>query len=220
MAFITQKRRFRISRIGCFALIVLGLVLFSLLIYYINSVYFYDFRPQEKVLKEDLIGTWKLKPLINFSTPFYFFKKPSFIILRSDGCYEIHNPPEYLKLKYLKPEEYLKAVPEKYHKEYRDPVPKIYLSSLCQQVICGTWNFSDYGNPGIGFNGIFNFGHRIQGKSSPYQLWYCEIDPDVTPLYRWERISKDTKCPYCQCNIFIDTGRTHVEHTEFGKDRE
>jgi hypothetical protein len=205
MAFITPKRRIQISRMGCFVFIVLGLILFLLLVYYISRVHFYDFRPQEKVLKENLIGTWKLKPLINFSTPFYFFKKTSLIIIRSDGCYEIHNPPEYLKPKYLKPEEYLKEVPEKDHKVYREPEPKIHLSPLCQRVICGNWRFSDYGNPRIGFEGIFNFSHRIQGKSSPYQLWYCEVDPDITPLYRWERISKETKCPYCQCNFSADT---------------
>jgi hypothetical protein len=212
MALITPKRRFRIYPMGCFALIVLGLILFSLFIYCISRVYFYGFSPQQKVLKEDLIGTWKLKPLIDFSTPSYFFKKPSFIILRSDGCYEIHNPPDYLKPKYLKPEEYLKEFPEKCHKVYCIPVPQIHLSPSCQRVICGNWEFSDYVDPGIAFNGIFHFGHRIQGKSSPYQLWYCDIAPDITPLYRWERISKETKCPYCQCNFPANTERTPVKH--------
>lgn len=139
---------------------------------------FYDVRPLSKnVAENDLIGTWKFKPTIENR----LFAKPSIIILKKDGCYEIHNPPIWLR-------------------KMCKPPTKIFISETCEEIIIGNWFFAKKGMAGVSFVGIDGFGGYIIGKRAPYQLHYCRIAPDVTPLRRWQWVSKEIQCPLCQKN--------------------
>lgn len=131
----------------------------------------YDSSPQRKVTDEELIGTWELKNhLVHHNVL-------SLIILKRDGIYEIHNPPSCLE-------------------NYCEPKPDVFESPTCKTVITGKW-INGRWKPGIEFKGIYNFGPKIQGATPPYQLWYSEISPDITPLYIWEKTSTQTTCPMC-----------------------
>jgi hypothetical protein len=202
MESVTKHKKFRILRIGCALFIILGLILFLLLINNIRWALFYQDFPQENVLEDDLVGTWEFyAPIWHHSIPItldslFTKKQPSLMILKQDGSYEIHNPPKYLK-------------------KFLDLQPQKQFTSSCGQVSIGKWEISEWRSVAKQTNIAFDdlrCGHRLQGRSNPYQLWYCEVAPDATPLYTWKRISKEIKCPNCQYNLPVTEGK-HVKHT-------
>ncbi|MDR2116101.1 MAG: hypothetical protein LBP87_06955 [Planctomycetaceae bacterium] len=196
-----KHKKIRISRtkIGCILFISFGLILFLLMIKNLNRASFYTDSPHGKIfVEEDLIGTWELIS----PRPLFTKIQPSLMILKRDGSYEIHNPTRYLK-------------------KFCDSQPKKQFTVPCGLVTAGEWDITTHIGlmSEITFKGIPKSIHNLHGRYPPYQLWYFEGIPDM-PLCKWERISKETKCPYCQCSLPVDTGRTHVKHTEFGEDRE
>jgi hypothetical protein len=181
----------------CFILIILvGLIIFSFLIYNISWFLFYEIDPRENILKEDLIGTWELITPITVHSLF-IKKQPSLIILKQDESYEIHNPPKYVK-------------------RFCESLPKKQIAISCGQVIVGGKWFIHTSplDSIVGFKEAPDFAHRLRGRSDPYQFWYCEFDPDVAPMYRWKRISKETQCPYCQCNFSADSSTIEIENPD------
>jgi hypothetical protein len=125
-------------------------------------------------VENDLVGTWKFIPSIGEK----LFARPSIIILKKNGCYEIHNPPIWLR-------------------KICKPPAKIFMSESCGEIIIGNWTWGRR-KPSVGLNGIDNFGGHILGKRQPYQLQYCRIAPDITPLRCWQWMSQETQCPHCQ----------------------
>jgi hypothetical protein len=196
MKNVVQQQKIQISgtKIGCILVIIFGLILFLHIINNISWMFFYDSSPQGKIMKDDLVGTWELPLPI---TTLFTKKQSSLIMLKQDGTYEIHNPPQYLK-------------------KFCDLQQKKLSTISCGQVTIGEWiiitSFYTPQESSVVFEGISCFAHRLRGRSNPYQLWYCEGDPDIDHMYKWKRISKETKCPYCQCNFPTDTERTHVKH--------
>jgi hypothetical protein len=194
MESVVRRRKFRISgaRMGCILFIIFGLILFLHILNNISWMFFYDSSPQGKITEENLVGTWELTSSI---TTLITKTQSSLIILKQDGNYEIHNPPKYLK-------------------KFCDLQQKKLSTVSCGQVATGEWliiTLSITHESNVVFEGTTRFAHRLRGRSNPYQLWYCEGDADVDPMYKWKKISKETKCPYCQYNLPVTEGK-HVKH--------
>ncbi|MDR1290541.1 MAG: hypothetical protein LBK06_05010, partial [Planctomycetaceae bacterium] len=151
LKFVSFRKRYILL-----SFVILVILLF--IIYHVNTRIFYDVEPIEKVVTNDLVGTWRFIPPISKK----LFAKPSIIILKRDGSYEIHNPPIWVRKKCK-------------------PPTKIFMSESCGEIITGNWTLGKR-KPSAGFNGIDQFGLHIQGKRQPYQLQYCRVAPDITPL--------------------------------------
>jgi len=149
--------------------------------------------PAMPVPKATLVGTWQWR-----SHDEYGFAtkpdKPSLMILRNDGRYEIHNPPTYI------------AVPApKYVRESIADQAKYYRSPACGLIVVGKWS-GDGGdqkiNRAIRLKGLEFQEGFLGGKTAPFIIYQYWCDPDVIPSEKWDWVSKEMKCPNCLVDVF------------------
>ncbi|MDR2439760.1 MAG: hypothetical protein LBE12_10385 [Planctomycetaceae bacterium] len=156
-------------------------------IYYIN---YYRSIPQKTVAKKDLAGTWKLQRRGLYLIP---NATKSLMILQENGTYEIHNPPRYIL-------------------EQCNLEAKIYRSPTCSFVIVGEWSIINHWESMMVFKSAKNIHQFIRGSLPPYQIHhYANMDPDREPPYRWNMISKETKCPYCPDEVIDEKNLISVD---------
>jgi hypothetical protein len=172
-----RKQLLRIMCIGISCILIS--FIFIIICYEIYYVNYYRNVPQKIIEKKDLAGTWKLQRRGLYLIPNV---TKSLMVLQENETYEIHNPPQYIL-------------------EQCDVNATIYQSPTCGIVIVGEWRIFDL-DTAIVFRNMKNIHQFIRGSIPPYQLHhYANMDPDREPPYRWNMISRETKCPYCPDDV-------------------
>jgi hypothetical protein len=169
--FLSKIKFFKIKSLSIAFLILL---LWLFVIYKIRMAIFYDLPPRENVVEHDLNGKLRFKDG-------KLFARPSIMILRKDGSYEIHNPPLWLR------------------KMCEFPT-KIYETKSCGEIIIGEWSltrFSKQGYPYVRLEGIKGLTLEVHGRYPPYQLWYYRAGPELSPLRCWQWYSGEIQCLHC-----------------------